>query len=895
VAVNLAEIETAVAAIPDSREDPFEYLYALVRAYGLAQASISRLKNGSYDKSEGEDERLWKGKVYFRHVDEPVERLLELIEETKVDEAVLKQRPRFLIVRNDDLLLAWDLEVGTGLNVDVAKLANHAAFFLPWAGIEKTAIENVNIADVKAAEKMAKLYDEIVVANEIEAGEQRHDLNIFFSRLLFCFFAEDTGVFEPGSFTNAIGSSTSESGDDLDEFFDRLFAVLNTAPGDREGVPQHLAGFGYVNGALFDRSAPSPRFTAKARSIVLECGRLDWGQINPDIFGSMMQGIARSEDRESLGMHYTSVENIMKVIRPLFLDDLEERFRQASDSEAKLNKLLKYIAGIQIFDPACGSGNFLVIAYKELRRLEHKILQQIQLLNPQVPAFKISGITLENFYGIEIEDFPSEIAALSLWLAKHQLNREFEDLFGSEIPLIPLKEGGNIVNGNAVRIGWDEVCDPDAGTATFLLGNPPYVGSSMQGPAQKQEFVDYFGSPRYPKNLDYISLWFFKGAECVGRSEKAALAFVSTNSISQGDHTGLMWPRVLESGVEIFFAYASFLWTNQARGKAGVTCTVVGLRPSGAKGPVRLFDGTSVRKVDHINPYLMASASDTIVHSSRRIRGGLPPMVFGSKPTDGGFLNMSPSERDELVGNHPEAKKFVRKYVGASEYLNGSERYCVWVTDAEASKAERIPPLARRFEKVEEFRKRSSTVAQGMADRPYRFLQRAHKDTSAIIVPSVSSERREYIPIGFVGPDTVISNAANAVYDAEPWLFGLVQSRMHMVWVRAVAGRMKTDYRYSAVLVYNTFPVPRLSEVDREQLAAGAIEVLTAREREFGKTLAELYDPDKMPAGLRQAHEALDGTVDRIYREKPFASDEDRLELLFEMYEKAVDEERSVA
>lgn len=884
--LNLNEIEQRVAAIEAT--PGVEFLYELLRAYGIPKASISRLRSGTYDKSDRDDERLWKGKVYFRATDSSDDELYAIIDSAKGDDGVLKERPRFLIVRNEDRLLASDLETGSTLDVVVDELADHVAFFLPWAGIEKTQLDNLNYADVKAAEKMAKLYDEVTKHNSIETEEAIHGLNVFFSRLLFCFFAEDTGVFERGSFTNAIGSLTRESGEDTHSFLDQLFEVLDTEPKDRGGVPGHLRDFGYVNGNLFEHRSGAPRFSAKARALILECGTLDWSEINPDIFGSMIQAVVHPSQREGLGMHYTSVENIMKVIRPLFLEDLEAAF-EAADTVKKLDRLLQRISEIQVFDPACGSGNFLVISYKELRRLEHRILQRIVELEPSRDGlFKLSSLKLENFYGIEIDDFAHEIAILSLWLAKHQMNVEFEELFGAEIPLIPLRDSGNVVCGNAARIEWSEVCDAGGGVETYVLGNPPYQGGTRQSAEQKEDLNRAFDDPAVNKYLDYVSIWLYKGAKFVSETG-SHLGFVATNSVSQGNHVALLWPRLLGLGVEISFAHSAFRWTNSARGNAGVSCVVIGLAKAGEIRQKRFFTEDSWREASSINAYLVPNGGDVIVHQTKQSIAGLPHMVFGSMPRDGGHLLLEPREAAALIDQSPEARKFIRRYGGAREAINENWRACLWIGDDEVQAAVAIPEIASRLGRVRAFRAASTAAStRALASEPHRFVQRAHRDTAAIIVPSVSSERREYLPLDFVGADTVISNAANAIYDAEPWLFGLIQSKMHMVWVEAVAGRMKTDIRYSAVVVYNTFPTPRITEEVRTTLTTYAVSVLSAREQFAGSPLAELYDPEKMPGGLRKAHEELDRIVDSLYRTRPFDSDEERLALLFEMYETAM-------
>lgn len=882
--MNLRNVEENVAAI-EVDHGP-ELLYELLRAYGLPKASISRLRSGTYDKAEGPDEHLWKGKVYFRTADSASDDLYGMIEAARSDDRVIREAPRFLIVENGDRVLARDQKTAATLDIQPSELVANAAFFLPWAGIEKTQLENLNIADVRAAEKMAELYDEITRHNEIEAEEQRHELNVFFSRLLFCFFAEDTGVFETASFTNAVGSLTHESGTDMGAFLDQLFAVLDAQPDKRRDVPEHLRHFGYVNGKLFSRRSSAPVFSAKARSVILECGTLDWSQINPDIFGSMMQAVVRRDERKKLGMHYTSVENIMKVVRPLFLDDFEEAF-QGADTVRKLDRLLERLSKVQIFDPACGSGNFLVISYKELRSLEHRILQRIIELEPQRKGlFAISALKLENFYGIEVEDFPHEIAILSLWLAKHQMNGEFDELFGTDNPLIPLRDAGNIVCGNATRLDWRNVCDPER-SETYVLGNPPYLGGKVQGAAQKADFADYFGTTKYARNLDYISLWFFKGAEYIKNAPSASLAFVSTNSICQGDHVGLMWPRVLATGARISFAHQSFRWSNQARGGAGVTCVVVGLTGESTAPENDLYLASGKRHVAGINPYLHASTSETIVFSRRSPIAEIPRPTLGSMPKDGGHLILSAAEREEIVEAAPDAARFIRRYGGSAELLNDTWRACLWIEDNEIDAAAGIPAIAQRLEAVRSFRSASAAAStRDLASVPHRFAQRAHKETTAIIIPRHSSERRTCIPMGFVGPETVISDAANGVYDAEPWLFALLQSAMHTAWVRAVGGALESRIRYSAFLVYTTFPIPELDDDARARLHKAGVGVLGAREQFPDQTLAELYDPDKTPNPLGEAHGRLDDTVDRLFRERGFASDEERLEMLFDMYEK---------
>lgn len=877
--MNLQEIEDRVAQL-DLAEGS-ELIYSLLLAYGLPKAGIARLKSGTYNRSTVPGETLWKGRV-FDHYEADHADLHAAIDDAATDDRVQRERPRFVIVRDAVRLLALDTETRDTLDIPLADLHENVAFFLPWAGIEKQQLESLHYADVKAAQRMALLYEEIIKANAIETEQDIHRLNVFFARLLFCFFAEDTDVFPSGSFTSAIASLTDPSGDDTASFLDALFSVLDTREDRREGVPAHLRRFGYVNGKLFSESAPAPRFTAKARNIVIESGTLNWSQINPDIFGSMMQAVVRPRERQAFGMHYTSVENILKVIRPLFLDSLDAELAVA-DTVPKLRRFVARLSTIRVFDPACGSGNFLIIAYKELRRLEHRALQRIAELDPTAATlFTFSEIQLESFYGIEIDDFAHEVAMLALWIAKHQMNTEFKKLFGAEIPLIPLRDAGNIEQGNATELNWESVCPKSDDGTLYVIGNPPYAGAKRQSADQKQDFVRFFGTTKYPKNLDYIAMWFINGARYISDG-RAELAFVTTNSVSQGDHVGLMWPLIYEQGVEIAFAHEAFRWTNQARGGAGVTVAVIGLSADPPKERT-LFVGDRQMRAANIGPYLLPTPHNTIVHQRREPPSGCPEMVSGSKPLDGGRLLMTDVERRTALDEDARIGEFIHRYMGGDDFLSGSVRYCLWIPDQDAERALGIPWIARRAKDVHAIRVRGGASARAMADQPWCFFYRAHRSGTSIIVPETSSEQRVVIPLGFLDDTTVISSTARAIYDAEPWLFGLLQSRMHTAWVGTVGGRLKTDYRYSAGLCYNTFPVSPLSADDRDRLAAHAFAVLEAREHHSDQRLGDMYFPDKMPADLRRAHDALDEAADGLYGlVRP--TDTERLEILFDLYD----------
>lgn len=890
--INIRQIENNVKDAVEKAEET-NFIYDFLLAYGLPKATIKRQQlatQAQFTLFEADDV-AFKKKVYFR-VDKENELPLLITELANENGPAIKStHPRFVIATDFKRFMAIDTKTKDSLDTPFAELPTHYAFFLPWAGMEKSAVQVENPADVKAAERMAKLFDEIKHDNPNFTKEYVHGLNVFLTRLLFCFFAEDTEIFSKGAFTQAIDSYTQIDGSDLGDFLTRLFAVLNTPEKLRKkDLPDYLQQFPYVNGGLFRDAMPLPNFSARSRRAIIKSGELDWAAINPDIFGSMIQNVVTEEDRGDFGIHYTSVPNIMKVIQPLFLDELHKEFSEAcilrtdvknpkKIKRDRLNTLLGRIANIRIFDPACGSGNFLIIAYRELRKLEIAILKELQMLT-------FSSIQLRNFYGIEISDFACEVAKLSLWLAEHQMNMIFKETFGQCNPTLPLKEAGQIVCGNSTRLDWSAVC-PKNGQETYVLGNPPYLGSSMQNEEQKQELAHVCRNFANYKNLDYIACWFYIGAQYIQNSS-STLAFVSTNSICQGDSVGLLWPHIFDLDVDISFAYESFKWSNNAKHNAGVTCTIIGLKNKSFEKEKFIFSNRQIKSVKNISPYLYDGRSIIVHHRSTPV-SNFPTMAFGSKPTDGGFLILSPDEKRHFIANSPQIQPLIKRFMGADDLINGIERYCLWITDSTLPLAKSSPDICERLRLCANFRRKSKakcTVAY--AERPHLFKQRAHRNTYSIIVPSVSSERRIYIPMGFVDSNTVVSNAANAIFDAQPWVFGVINSHIHMVWVKTVSGRLKTDYRYSATLCYNTFPFPRISEHQREELSELAQQILFQREMHSEKTLAELYDPDKMPVELKEAHHQLDLAVERCYRSKPFESDEERLKHLFKLYERMI-------
>ncbi|MBX7136158.1 MAG: hypothetical protein K1X67_26095 [Fimbriimonadaceae bacterium] len=883
--LNLKAIEKRVT--PLARRESYDrgFIFDLLLAYGKPQGNVTRLRKGSLNVADDPaTEVAQKNVVYFKETPgDP----LALIDELKSSPAVVRYNTRFVVVTNYIELVAVDTKTGENLMIPIRDIDQHFTFFLPWAGMEKAQYVAEAHADVKAAGRMGQLFDELVGANSglLDLPNGRHALNVFFTRLLFCFFAEDTGIFGDSQFTNAVASHTQADGSDVAEFLNDLFVALDTAdPADR---PSYLAEFPYVNGRLFAklRGEVVPKFTSKARDLLIELGKLIWREINPDIFGSMFQAIVTPGKRSDLGQHYTSVPNILKTIEPLFLDGLKEQFDAGYDNVKKLEGLLDRIGAIKVFDPACGSGNFLVIAYKELRKLEHAILERLADLDPKHQVlFNESRIKVENFYGIELDDFAVEVAILSLWIAKHQMNTEFREKFGVSIPLIPLKEAGQIHPGNATRIDWNAVCPNNGTEMIYLIGNPPYVGSVRQSAEQKADYKFTFGDRQYSGNLNYIALWFIKGSDYI-KGTRAELAFVTTNTVAQGEHVGLMFPMIFDMNVEIGFAHTAFQWDNNARGNADVTVAVISLRKASPRTKFIYTDGLKI-EAKNINGYL-ADGDNVFITARSRSIAQLPLMVKGSQPTDDGNLILNPAERKQLLEEYPSAAPYIKRIVGSVEFINDQDRFCIWAPDdQDGEEASRIPALKQRFDRTAEFRLNSPREAtRKLAQTPHRFDVVSYRPVESIVIPSVSSGLREYIPFGFLGPDTVISNLAYVIYDSEPWVFALLTSRMHMTWVNAVAGRKRINYRYSNTIVYNNFPAPPLSGELKEKLIAAALRVLDVREYHCERTLAELYDPGQMPQDLRAAHAEVDALVDSIYSKRAYETDEQRLSDLFAMYE----------
>jgi len=904
------EIKDKLSALVNNT-DKENFIYDFLMAFGISKNAITRLRKGDSNLSKNEGEILYKNKIFFK--EEVAENLLDAIDEASKDDKILKHNPRFIMVTDYETIVAVDVRLKANKRFSFSELPEQADFFLPLSGAEIYKVSTNNKADRDAAYQLGRLYEILVNDNPDWLANGSHHLNLFLSRLLFCFFAEDTGIFDVESiFTETLVNNTNEDGSDVDQFLNTLFKKLNSKTGD---FPEYLNSFPYVNGGLFKDEIISPKFSKKARQILIDSGELNWSEINPDIFGSMIQAVADPEQRSNLGMHYTSVENILKLIKPLFLDKLEEEFEKNMENPKGLEKLILRLSKIKFFDPACGSGNFLIITYKELRFLEVKIIQRlIELENAEIelkvqtrlnfkggditeiPAtqkkidfsghqskFYFPQIQLTQFYGIEIKDFAHEMAILSLWLAEHQMNLYFDEKlegFGKSEPILPLKQAGNIVAGNAARKNWEEVCPKNEGDEIYIIGNPPYLGSRNQDAEQKSDMEFVFRKDY--KNLDYVSIWFYKGAKFIENCN-AQLAFVSTNSICQGLLVALTWPRILNDNIEISFAHQSFKWTNNAIGNAGVTVIIVGLRNKSTK-PKYLYNNNIRREAKNINAYLL-DVQDIYINSLNQPLSKFPPMNFGNMPADGGYLLFTEEEKALFIEKEPDSEKWFKELISAHEFLNGKKRYCLWLEDLDKKELNDLPNVKERVNKV--YNERLNSSRPQLAEIPHLFAQITQPPNSDfILIPGHSSEGRDYIPLGFFSADYKSNNSCLIVATSQPWLFGILHSKMHMVWVDAVGGKLETRYRYSAKLCYNTFPFPEISEKQKLTINEYVFAILDERAKFPEKTMAWLYNPETMPKELKQAHQNLDRAIEEIYRMgNPFTSDAERLEHLFKRYD----------
>ena len=909
--MNAVEIEEAISGLAEQPFDATEFPYAFLEAFGNKETTIKKLRAGASNKSDVGGV-LQTNNIHILTCEAgQVARAFKAIKDSP---ATVKAKAKFILATDGTDFEAENLVNGETVACRYKDFPDHFGFFLPLAGITTVREITENAFDIRATSRLNRLYVELLKDNpDWGLAERRHDMNHFMARLIFCFFAEDTDIFVGKNlFTDTIAQMSAKDSSNTHAVIETLFRAMNTRNEDREraGLPRWAKSFPYVNGGLFSGNMDAPRFSKIARSYLIHIGSLDWTKINPDIFGSMIQAVAEDDERGALGMHYTSVPNILKVLNPLFLDDLRTKLAEAGDNPRTLLNLRKRMAKIRVFDPACGSGNFLVIAYKEMRAIEAEINKR------RGEADRRSEIPLTNFRGIELRDFPAEIARLALVIAEYQCDVLYRGQKLALAEFLPLRNENWITCGNALRIDWLSVCPPtgtgvkyqsddfftkpldqaeidfeNEGGETYICGNPPYKGSNWRTKEQTADLGSLF-SPEVKnwKALDYVTGWFLKAAEYSRHTSSSYAAFVATNSICQGLQASILWPLIFRRGQGISFAHTSFKWANLASHNAGVSVVIVGLasEPTQRK---RLFEtdpnGTvHIRDVAQINAYLL-NAKNVIIEGIRVPLAFDAQITDGSGALDGGYLILDRSDRDRIEqSNGGRFCTLIKRYLGSSEFIKGNLRWCLWIEDGSLDLAMQNKEISDRIKAVQGFRESAGTRARTAARRPHKFAWINKLGGRQIIVPTVFSEKRDYITAGYLDENWVINNAASIVQDPGLHVLSIISSRLHLAWVQAVAGKLEDRIRYTSSTCYNTFPIPVLTDKNKADLARCAADILLAREHHFPATIADLYDPGSMPNDLRAAHDYNDEVLERIYIGRRFKNDTERLERLFDLYTK---------
>ncbi len=907
--MNAVEIEEQVSNLAQLTFDAKNFPYDFLSAFGIKSTTIKKIRSGISNKSD-------LGGVLLRnHIHISVcdfGNTSKTILALKNSNETKKSKVNYILATDGKELQAEDLDTGEIISCNFIDFPNHFGFFLSLAGISSVKQINENAFDIRATGRLNKLYLELIKENPEWGNKQRRDdMNHFMARLIFCFFAEDTDIFGPEiSFTETVELMSNWDSSNTNKIISEIFRAMNIPKDKRKeaSVPRWANVFPYVNGGLFSESIDVPIFNKIARSYLIHIGNLDWKLINPDIFGSMIQVIADEDERGFLGMHYTSLPNILKVLNPLFIDDLYSQLEQAGINERKLFNLRSKIAKIRVFDPACGSGNFLVTAYKEMRKIEDEINRRRNELGRK------SDIPLTNFRGIEIRNFSTEIARLALIIAEYQCDVLYLGQKEALAEFLPLEDKNWITCGNALSINWSALCPikgrdtqkieddlfgiendnvsidfKNGGGETYICGNPPYAGLSSQSDQQKSDLKSLFdGRSKYWKSFDYVMGWFYKAFEYM-QNNNSKVAFVSTNSICQGQLVPMFWPLIIKNNTTIFFAHKSFKWSNLAAKNAGVIVVILGLTNivQTKKKIYEISEKGDLTKteVKNINPYLI-SADHFYINALSDVPFDRPMMIYGNKATDGGNLVLSIDESRKIVDQYPNIQKYLKAYYGSAELLKASPRVCIWVEDNEKSEAYQIPYLKKKFEAVSEFRSLSKAKETRLASSfGYKFRQiQGSPCKKSIIIPRVSSVTRAYLPIGLLPENVIISDAAFAIYDPPLWSFAVLASKLHLVWVATVCGKLKNDYRYSNTLGWNSFPLPLLTEKNKLDLSLCSENILLARENHFPDSISKLYNPNQMPDDLLNAHKQNDEVLERIYIGRRFKNDSERLEKLFQLY-----------
>lgn len=915
--MNAVEIEEAVSELATQPFDAENFPFSFLKAFGNKDTTIKRLQSekNSSNSSDIDGGVLQRNNIHIAVCAEG--NANNTLSKLKQSTATGKAKAKIILATDGVEFVAEDLVSGETVVCDYKDFANHFGFFLSLAGISTTKEIRNNAVDIQATGRLNRLYIEILKENkDWDTTERRHDLNQFMSRLIFCFFAEDTGIFpKDDMFTSAIEQMSDSKTGNAGFVISKIFHAMDVKREDRdkESFPNWTRDFPYVNGGLFAGNRDVPKFSRIARSYLIHAGKLNWKEINPDIFGSMIQAIADDDERGSIGMHYTSVPNILKVLNPLFLDDLRECLQEAGDNPRKLLNLRKRISKIRVFDPACGSGNFLVIAYKEMRAIESEINKR------RGESHIRSEIPISNFRGIELREFNTEIARLALIIAEYQCDELYRGQKDALADFLPLDSKNWIVTGNALTIDWISVCPPtgtavklasddlftialdqaeidfeNEGGETYICGNPPYKGSKSQTVEHKSGLSKAWQKhQKLAKTTDLVTGWIAKFLDYADSVPETVGAFVSTNSICQGQQAINIWPVAFDRGYEIRFAHTSFKWKNLASNNAGVTVVIVGLGKK-STSEKRLYQSDMLKQCSAIGPYLVPNSLSYVEKASEPI-GPQSTMLFGNMPRDGGHLFLDSGLARQILSEDSIASPYIKRFIGSDELINGRQRHCIWIEASDVEAAKKSSFIASRLNLVAENRKESEAEStREFANFPYRFVQIAgYAKRSVIVVPRHSSENRPYLPVDYLSDKYIVGDSAFALYDAPLWNLSILCSRLHIVWIATACGKLETRYRYSNTVGWNTFPIPTLTEKNKADLTHCAEAIILARESHFPATIADLYKPEAMPENLRQAHEKNDETLERIYIGRRFSNDTERLEKLFELYTKMTSSDKS--
>jgi hypothetical protein len=869
--------------------DAKPFLVEFFNVFGISSKRVSTFEHRvkKLDEKDGYIDLLWKGTILVemksrgKNLDKAYQQAIDYTHGLKQHEL-----PKYILVSDFEKFRLYDLEEDKHIEFKLNDLINNVQHFGYLLGYQKKVYKEQDPANIKAAELMGKLHDRLE-----EIGYTGHPLEVYLVRILFCLFAEDTTIFNKQQFQDFIEQRTNEDGSDLASKIQELFQVLNTSKENRfKNLDEQLADFPYVNGKLFEEILPTASFDSKMRTALLECCYIDWSKISPAIFGSMFQSVMNPKERRNLGAHYTSETNILKLIKPLFLDDLWKEFDASKASAPKLKEFHKKLSTLKFLDPACGCGNFLVITYRELRLLELEILRASNKTGQGVlDVRELIYLDVDMMCGIEYEEFPARIAEVAMWLIDHQMNMQISNEFGQYFVRLPLKKAAKIVHADALETDWENVVSKNA--LSYIIGNPPFIGHHLQNSTQKLSLHKALNEIQGAGVLDYVTAWYVKASQYILKT-KIKVALVSTNSICQGEQATILWSYLINKyNVKIHFAHRTFKWNNEAKGIAAVHCIIVGFANYDTNNK-SIFEyehnngEAHELKAKNINPYLV-DAKDILVENRSTPICNVPKMLYGSKPTDGGYFILSEEEKNELIKKEPLADKFIKKYVNAQEFLNNEFRYCLWLVDAKPDELKKLPEVMKRVELVKKFREASVAESTRNFQNHTLFRQVTQPKSDYILIPSTTSERRKYIPFGFLSKDIILSNASFSIENTTLFHFGILMSSMHMTWVRTVCGRLKSDYRYSKDIVYNNYSWPENpNEKQIKAIETAAQKVLDARAEFPNSSLADLYDPLTMPPILVKAHNELDKAVDLAYRPQAFTSEAKRMEFLFELYEK---------